>query len=241
MRYFNFVKLVKSVVLKNCAHSRQYATGKILKYWHLRRLYNTLKEINKIVHKFDIKTTIDTGSSDALVTRLIKDQYPHIQSIASDFKRYPVSHVNEDDFIIVDLLDSKHTSERFDLVTCFETLEHVGNLKTAISNLIDLVNLNGILFITVPVEVGFYGILKTFPKLFTNHYKFNELCCSRVSYFISLFTGHSSNKRNELDHYGYHFGFSHKKLLKILYNNNSLCVVSVKTTLSTCSIILKKI
>jgi SAM-dependent methyltransferase len=49
---------------------------------------------------------------------------------------------------------------RYDFVTCFETIEHVGNPGVAVDNLLALTKPGGCLLITVPIEVGPIGVAK---------------------------------------------------------------------------------
>lgn len=48
----------------------------------------------------------------------------------------------------------------FDVVTCFETLEHVGNVHNAIDTLLAACRPGGALLISVPNEIGLPGLLK---------------------------------------------------------------------------------
>jgi 2-polyprenyl-3-methyl-5-hydroxy-6-metoxy-1,4-benzoquinol methylase len=53
----------------------------------------------------------------------------------------------------------------YDFVTCFETLEHVGNPAFALNNLLALTKAGGYLFISVPIEVGVIGLAKFAVKV----------------------------------------------------------------------------
>ena len=48
----------------------------------------------------------------------------------------------------------------FDIVTCFETLEHVGNIQRAIENLLASCASGGTIVLSVPNELGIPGLLK---------------------------------------------------------------------------------
>jgi SAM-dependent methyltransferase len=50
--------------------------------------------------------------------------------------------------------------ERFDLVTCFETLEHTGSFETAVLNLYRACKVGGRIVISIPNEKGIPGLLK---------------------------------------------------------------------------------
>ena len=54
---------------------------------------------------------------------------------------------------------------RSDLVTCFETLEHVGSLDRAVANLLSAAAPGGTIVISVPIEIGAVGLAKLALKL----------------------------------------------------------------------------
>jgi SAM-dependent methyltransferase len=78
-------------------------------------------------------------------------------------------------FVQLDLLASDPPHDRFDVVSCFETLEHVGNLRKAIGTLLDLTEPEGRLVITVPIESGWRGGLKFAVKTSLYGYSLDEL------------------------------------------------------------------
>jgi 2-polyprenyl-3-methyl-5-hydroxy-6-metoxy-1,4-benzoquinol methylase len=65
-------------------------------------------------------------------------------------------------FRVWDASKTAPPADRFELVTCLETLEHVGNLKLTIDNLLAVTS--GILLVTVPIEIGLFGTLKFVAK-----------------------------------------------------------------------------
>jgi len=64
------------------------------------------------------------------------------------------------EFITQDLLSMWSPDRQFELVTCFETLEHIGDFRTAFRNLFHHLQPRGLLVISVPNETGFWGVLK---------------------------------------------------------------------------------
>ena len=236
MKIINFSKELDSLILKESAHSRQYVDRGLKKFWHQFRLLNILNGVNKIIDEKQIKTTIDLGSSDALITLLLNNRYPNLSATASDFKKYPVLHVKEDQYLIIDLNSEPKLSSKYDLVTCFETLEHVGSLERAIENIAKLLSNDGIFFVTVPIETGIWGLGKTLPKLFNKNYKFDEINCSKLKYLVSILIGKSRFKRKKLNHFGYHFGFDHTILLDVIKSNPSLYLINSSSKFGSCTI-----
>lgn len=132
-----------------------------------------------------------------------RDAYPHIAFRHIDLNRpLPGSH------------------ETFDLVTCFETLEHVGRLEQAVDNLVALTRPGGRLFITVPVESGARGLVKFALKVVLFRYSLSELPPRRrrfLAYLGALATNRSiAPFRDQRDGWGTHFGFDWREVERLL-------------------------
>lgn len=111
---------------------------------------------------------------------------------------------------------------RFDLVTCLETLEHVGDVQRALAALLRMTA--KLLLITVPIEVGAIGIAKFAAKTILLRSTFNdELQGSRLLYFSSLLSGSRiSQFRRPLSHFSLHTGFDYRELEELLLSRK-LC------------------
>lgn len=83
--------------------------------------------------------------------------------------------------------------DKYELVTCFETLEHVGNLQAAIENICARRARSGILMITVPIEVGWIGVLKYALKRVVFRYDL-PLNCTDREYLGALLRGGSDQQ-----------------------------------------------
>lgn len=193
--------------------------------------------IDSLQEKLVEKSTLDLGSSDALLTAIVKERFPHLNSYASDVKLYPNIHVDELDYKIIDLNSKCSGHEKYGLVTCFETLEHVGNIDNAVSAITSLMMPNSFFYITVPIETGLWGVIKFILKAPLKNYGFKELNCTKLHYFLSLLLGTSSSKRRKLPHYGYHFGFDHRDLVRIIEDRKELEILEQKKQLTNFTII----
>ena len=110
--------------------------------------------------------------------------------------------------------------ERYDFVTCLETVEHVGSPETAIRNLVSAVKPRGVGLITVPIETGLIGLGKFLVKacigLATRQksYFTTELDADPKTWFRYLGTllrgGDISRYRDDRDRWGTHFGFDYR-------------------------------
>jgi hypothetical protein len=124
-------------------------------------------------------------------------------------------------FINLNIINS-NIFEKFDFITCFETLEHVGSINNALQNLVSLrTNSNTPIIISVPIEVGLIGIFKFLFKIFKG-YKLSELKGnpSKVQYLISLLKGDISKYRDVKEGWGTHFGFDYNEIDHILMSQN---------------------
>jgi SAM-dependent methyltransferase len=102
---------------------------------------------------------------------------------------------------------------KFDLVTCFETLEHVGDYEIAFKNLFNYLKKERIFFITVPNEVGLPGIIKLIGRMIVRKKPYGDFFAdsSVWRYFGHLLTSRSINGfRKPASSYGPHLGFDYR-------------------------------
>lgn len=76
-------------------------------------------------------------------------------------------------------------------MTYFETLEHVGDIESALTHIIERANSPGSILITVAIEIKIVGILKFLPKTTVYKYKPEELPANAEwhRYLSALFSG----------------------------------------------------
>lgn len=108
--------------------------------------------------------------------------------------------------------------EKYDLVTCLETLEHVEDLESALNNLLSMTA--SILFITVPIEVGLIGIAKFLAKwILGGKTLTEEHSGSSVSYLSALIMGSDISgfrTKSNNGHWVHHTGFDYRKIDRFL-------------------------
>ena len=140
--------------------------------------------------------------------------------------------------------DRRHTTSRFDLVTCFETLEHVGHVHNAIETLLASCKAGGTLIISVPNEIGLPGLIKyASRKLFRKRpYKgfFRET--SEARYVWSLLAGKSISefRSPSAEGWGPHLGFDWRVVLDHLNTSNSCRVLSINSLIFGYILIVRK-
>ena len=195
-----------------------YTDGKLKNLPHRFRL----KSIFRVIEKEGLKTKkdltyADIGCSNGFLTNLVARYVnPSMtmgfghgeEQLEKGREKFP--HIEFDFFELNEPTDVG----KFDFVSCFETLEHVGDLDVAIENLINTTTHGGgTLLITVPIEVGLIGTFKFLLK--TKFYKYNldELPGENL-YFRYLKTllanGDLSAFRDDRNGWGTHFGFDYR-------------------------------
>jgi 2-polyprenyl-3-methyl-5-hydroxy-6-metoxy-1,4-benzoquinol methylase len=202
--------------------SQTYKDRSLKNYPHRQRL----KEIYAIIEREgliyrDGITYSDIGCNDGYITNLIAKRlhaaavygFCHSEKIEIGREKYPHIHFNHME------LNEPADAGQYDFVTCFETLEHVGDLEMALDNLIRTTVKGGILLITVPIEIGFKGVIKFIAKTIFYHYTLDELPGERLffKYLISLLSrGDISTFRNKRLGWGTHFGFDYRTIDRYL-------------------------
>lgn len=139
--------------------------------------------------------------------------YDHVEGLLELARAKKIPNA---EFKRFDMNEVVNPGERFDLVTCFETLEHVGDQKNAVTNLFNHVAENGILFMTVPNETGLSGLVKFLGRLalrrdpyedfFENQSQFDYMKSLLKNDFIDGY-----RKPGEAG-YGPHLGFDYRKV-----------------------------
>ena len=131
-----------------------------------------LRRILRLVDDLDLPargSLADVGCSNGFVLSQLKE---HVLS-GKDYALFGFDHSDEllrgarnknidgASFHRLDL-NEINTSwrSRFDVITCFETLEHVGNYRHAMQNIVAMCRPHGMIVLSIPNERGVPGLLK---------------------------------------------------------------------------------
>lgn len=156
-------------------HTQSYKSFKIKDWFHRSRL-RYLKKLVRSTFQGQ-QTYCDIGCSEGFVTSTLADEFgpsrvvgfdhieDHLESGRSQF---------DIEFRWIDL-NVEQDVGTFQAVTCLETLEHVGNLEMAVSNVLRAIEPGGSCIISVPDEVGMLGALKGAAKIYGYGYTLKEL------------------------------------------------------------------
>ena len=107
-------------------------------------------------------------------------------------------------------------AERFDVVTSFETVEHVANYRAAFVNFYNHVGDGGLLIVTAPNEIGLAGLAKFLGRMALRRDAYPGFFSDRgkLSYAWALLTGGpiESFRKPSPGGYGPHLGFDYRRL-----------------------------
>lgn len=207
-------------------HSIHYTRHTLRQYLPMsgKAMLNRILDILRMEVDFSGKSFADVGCSTAYITAVIVDEFKPDIAVGMDInqpnlelakQRYP--HIQ---FQVINLNEDNKPETQYDVLICTETLEHVGELTTAIDNLMKLKKSNGFLLILVPDEIGWLGFLRVLWRVI--RYGYNALNCFQevpkqkflfFKYMWSLLTGERVSKyRNERSHWCTHFGFDYRDI-----------------------------
>ena len=212
--------MIKNLKTKPVDHSLTYKKLTFRNFVHISRLNAIKKSINKFPVE-NIKSFADLGCSNGYITNILSKIMPSSKAFGFD-RSENIAKANDNyshiTFNKLDLNTKNINHENFDLVTCFETLEHVGDIHNALENINQLSR--KFTFISVPIEHGIIGIIKYLIKRIFYRYKL-ELKCSDYTYFKALIFGRDiSIYREQKNGHGSHFGFDYRVIDEFLQKND---------------------
>jgi len=186
--------------------------------WRIRQVIRLLQKVCP-----NVSTYADVGCGDGFVTSQIARELRVDRCVGYDFNSEVLElgkrRSSEIAFRRWNFTTEQPPDEKYFLVTCLETLEHVSNMRSAVKNLLAITE--HCLLITVPVEIGPLGLAKFTAKTLLGRETFNsEHQGSKLDYFWSLLRGApiSQFRQNpENGHWKLHTGFDYRELDEILH------------------------
>lgn len=204
-------------------HSLTYKKRNLINILHKGRLRTILKILDQEIDvSFD--AYVDIGCSNGYLTDLIAKRYNFnaVKGIDHDHENLALAK-NRYPKYTFDWIDlnkvPQANSLKFDLICCFETLEHVGDLSQAVTQIISFSKPGkSLILITVPIEIGFIGMVKFLVKRIKG-YPLTEL--KKETTYFSYFWALLRNKniscfRDQKNGWGTHFGFDYRVLDALL-------------------------
>lgn len=216
-----------------------YSPDKII---HKRRLKKTFDVIS-LIEAGEEGEYADFGCSNGYTISLLKEsifsekkwKFYGFDSHDDFLNKGKLRNLNDVEFINFDLnIKNNDWKEKFDIVTCFETIEHVSDYKNALFNIYNACKKGGWIVISIPNEVGMPGIIKylgrkreknIYGKFFKDQSElkyFQHLVCNKP---IHVFRDPDKNE------YGPHLGFDWRIFEEYLheeYVHTERCAIKSK-------------
>ena len=206
-------------------HAETYKGSDFYKMIHKSRLKKLLN-ISSTLKLNEIGKWADFGCSDGFILEYIRRQtvpggwelygFDHSNDLLSKARNKNISNST---FVVFDLNKVENSFHcRFDVVSCFETLEHTGSYKNAFENIYLSAKVGGFILLSVPNETGFVGCMKFIGRklLRRNEYAsfFSQPNSSEIKYFITLLTDKDIEafRDRDADNWGQHLGFNYRNL-----------------------------
>ena len=240
------------------SHERSYSKKYLASIIHRNRLKTIISVLNQLEFEKELNLTWgDFGCSDGYIIDKIKNNtkinfnrivgFDHSSELIERAKN---KSLNNTFFKIFNMNNIQKADEKFSLVSCFETLEHVGNQKKAMQNLYNHLKKDGILLIAIPNEIGFIGLFKFIGRYFIRLKPYGNFFNkkSRLSYFLHVLFDRPISKFREKnqDGHGPHLGFDYreteKSIQELFLNEKRMLLLIKKFTLFNSNVIfiLKK-
>ena len=226
-------------------HSLTYRKKTAVNTLHRGRLKKILRILDAQKFKSNY-SYLDIGCSNGYLTNLIAQRYKFSASKGVD---HNVENINiakkKYDHTKLEYIDLNEpiikSEEKYNVITCFETIEHVGNIENAFKQILSFAkSKKSFILISVPIEIGPWGIVKFLVKTMLYNYSLKELKdgTTFISYFWHLITFQNISKFRDIRKgWGTHFGFDYREVDKFL---ESECEFKAKNHLSTRFYLIKK-
>lgn len=200
-------------------HEDSYKKG-LLSFSHRNRLGTIKKVFYKYVPS-SYASWADFGCSNGFVIQKILEGnnykfkkitgYDHIEKLIELAREKNIPNA---EFRYIDLNNVTIADSDFDVATCFETLEHVGDYKNAFTNIYNSLKKGGILIITVPNETGMVGLIKFLGRLIVRPNAYGDFFTnkSHAEYIRHLLTNKHIDgfRRPPSAGYAPHLGFDYR-------------------------------
>ena len=214
----------------NVTHGIDHASTYKLSLFNWRNVVHVLRlkqilTLIKTSNQDQSETYIDIGCSNGYITNLVDNMSVFSTIVGFDYDDENIlvarQRYRNIEFLKLDLNLPFEAMIKGDVVSCFETLEHVGDMDAAVQGILSLTKPGGRIILSVPIEVGSIGIFKYLAKVLVYRYSdLDELPRqpSKWQYFKALLAGDISSYRNDEPRreWGTHFGFDYRRLEMIV-------------------------
>ena len=220
---------------KTLVHETTYRKRNPVGWVHRNRLQAVAAALDRHLAKSSL-SWLDAGCSNGFIVSEIVARTPGrfrlvvgFDNTAELVERARARNLAGTRFETFDLNRVQPAAERFDVVTCLETLEHVGNVENAVANLVDRVTAGGLLLLSVPNETGLPGLVKLAGRAAVRRTPYDDFFADggRARYVARLLFNRRIDgfRKPGLSGYGPHLGFDYRTLedhLRAVYVGNGI-------------------
>lgn len=204
-------------------HESSYKGFSLASFVHRQRL-KTIKSLFEQVELSETGKLADFGCSNGFIIRqmkstVFKDKKWHFYGYDHNKELIEIAdnlNTKECTFNYFDMNTNKIEDNKFDIVTCFETIEHVGKWKNGLEALIASCMKNGIIIISVPNEKRIQGLIKYLSRKLVRRNPYRDFFENRnceIKYFYTLLkNGEIDSFRKPALGYGPHLGYDWEKM-----------------------------
>ncbi|MDH4036495.1 MAG: methyltransferase domain-containing protein [Candidatus Krumholzibacteria bacterium] len=203
-------------------HETTYRKRNPVGWVHRNRLRAVAAAFDRYLTQ-SVTSWLDAGCSNGfIVEAMVAHRLAQFQRIAGFdntpglIERARAKGIPNAAFAVFDLNTVQPATERFALVTCLETLEHVGNIENAIANLVDRVEAGGLLLLSVPNETGLPGLVKLAGRAAVRRNPYDDFFADggRARYVSRLLLNRRIDgfRKSGRGGYGPHLGFDYRTM-----------------------------
>lgn len=202
--------------MKNQKYSNNTYNSKnpLARFSHRKRMKVALDKIDGV----PFENLLDYGCGDGYLLEQLRHKNPAKELVG--FEPVMSLEVSSDIKIETDIERLLASGKKFDLITCFEVLEHFGPVdqKIVVQNMHQLLADQGKMIVSVPIEIGFPVLIKNLRRV-----KFKNISLKWLAWVFRSFLGKEIPEvRDKRGYLPTHMGFSHKRLEKIFQEKFSI-------------------
>lgn len=178
----------------------------IARFAHRQRFLKSVESI-PLIHGISI---LDYGCGDGKLLNCLNEKYIDYNFRLVGYEPH-MDLIHDNKVQIYNSLDK--INERFDVITCFEVLEHFNCTyqEQMLDAMVSKLKVNGTVIISVPVEIGFPSFIKNIRRVIL-HYSDEYSLKNIFKSIVALPIPESRNRNGYLSH----MGFNHLELEKTL-------------------------
>jgi 2-polyprenyl-3-methyl-5-hydroxy-6-metoxy-1,4-benzoquinol methylase len=204
----------------------------IKRFSHKKRFLESSKLINKYKSKDNI-SMLDFGSGDGFFIKYLIDKnfYFNFSTYDADPEQKQINEMknlfkNNNIKNVKVFNDYNLINDKFDIITCLETLEHFNHKdqKNLLNQMTKLLKPNGIICISVPIEVYLSGFLKMIFRILVGqsheNTSFKNIIYTLFGMPILTPDNIHSLKTGNMKYVNTHVGFYYFNLINLIKNMN---------------------